>query len=70
MKDHTFQIEIDGTAGDTLEIQCYRGEVRICIEEPWAGSTETGFGYECSAYLKREQLVAFRDAINEILEND
>jgi len=42
--------DADG-GSDSLEAYCHGGQVTIQIEEPWAGSTETGFGQSCSMGL-------------------
>lgn len=69
MNDVEFAMETRDSTGDTLSLTSYQGQVRLCIEEPWAGDTESGFGRECSAYLNREQVIALRDALNEVLGN-
>ncbi len=39
-------------------------ELSISVEEPWAGSTETGFGYRCAISLERKDIEALRDFLN------
>lgn len=67
LNESEFSMEVSDFTGDNISLTSYKGEVRLCIEEPWAGDTESGFGRECSAYLTRAQLVALRDAINRVL---
>ena len=50
-QEDRFFYEIPNTAGDNIEAHWYLdgrtkggGSFSISIEEPWAGSTETGFG--------------------------
>lgn len=40
---------------DELSATRHRGTITIEIEEPWAGSTETGFGQSCSHSLSPEE---------------
>jgi hypothetical protein len=45
--------------GDEVQFTKSReGGLHIEIDEPWAGSTETGFGATTSIYLKPEYLAA------------
>ncbi len=57
MRDNALIIEIDGGVGDEIQFTKHDdGTVSIEIDEPWAGSTETGFGATTSCDLKPEDL--------------
>ena len=43
--------------GDRLEVTWHGGIANFEIENPWAGSTETGFGYTTDCSLNREQVL-------------
>ena len=52
-------IEVDGGVGDEIQVtKKADGSLHIEIEEPWAGSTETGFGATTSVTLSPEQAIA------------
>lgn len=50
--------------GDNMQIVTGKDRLQITIEEPWAGSTETGFGYTCHMDLTKEQAKELADFIN------
>jgi hypothetical protein len=50
-----FRIEKNEFEGDSIEAYCYGDIVTIEIDEPWAGSTETGFGQTCSVGLSLDE---------------
>ena len=51
-----FEFEDCASAGDNLEIDALREGVRIQVENPWAGCTETGFGEQTSVTLPKEKI--------------
>lgn len=51
MRGPIFTYEEPGASGDNLAAAHKGNGITITIEEPWAGSTETGFGYRCSVRL-------------------
>lgn len=54
--EHRLLIEMGG-AGDTVQFtKSKEGGLHIEIDEPWAGSTETGFGATTSIYLTPDVL--------------
>jgi hypothetical protein len=57
--DAVFQINEADHGCDSLEAYCRGGQLTIEIEEPWAGSTETGFGQTCSIGLDLDGAEAF-----------
>lgn len=59
-------IEIDGGVGDEIQVTKYDdGSLYIEIEEPWAGSTETGFGASTSVTLSPDQAIALMKFLNQ-----
>lgn len=40
---------------NSLELRAWRGVISIEVDNPWAGSTETGFGYTCHVDLTTDQ---------------
>lgn len=64
-KNH-FHCEIAGGVGDEVQFnRLANGRLDIEICEPWAGSTETGFGSTSSITLSKEQVIALRDWLNQ-----
>lgn len=49
-----WQAEIDSMIDDTLNVSISEDALHIEINEPWAGSTETGFGATCSCSIDQE----------------
>jgi hypothetical protein len=50
-EDHLV-ITVDlGVGDEVMFVKCKNGELAIEIDEPWAGSTETGFGATTSINL-------------------
>jgi hypothetical protein len=50
-------IEVDAGVGDEVQFtKMGDGLLNIEIDEPWAGSTETGFGATASVSLNKEQV--------------
>lgn len=47
--------------GDSIEVMERDGHFDFTIDNPWAGSTETGFGYQTHAGLTLEQARSLRD---------
>jgi len=55
-------IELPNGCGDNIQIVATGGGLRISIEEPWAGDTETGFGRSTGISLNHshaKQILAF-----------
>lgn len=50
-------ISINDTSNGFNEIECtfHNGVVSIAVDNPWAGSTDTGFGYTCYVSLSVEK---------------
>lgn len=48
---------------DSLEARFWQGKFSISVENPWAGSTETGFGYTCNVDLTDDQARQLADFI-------
>lgn len=44
-----------GTTGDNIQVVANSNNTSLSIEEPWAGSTDTGFGYTCTISLPKEK---------------
>lgn len=57
--DKRFYFEAPDSVGDNITASAYgeRGDIHLRIEEPWAGSTETGFGAICGLTLPRETAI-------------
>jgi hypothetical protein len=55
MTDEILRITKHAFADDSIEVYRYGDTVTIEIDEPWAGSTETGFGQTCSIGLSLEE---------------
>jgi predicted sugar kinase len=51
-----------------MEISERSGEFYIEVDNPWAGSTETGFGYTCHASLNIGHATLLRDWLTERLD--
>jgi hypothetical protein len=51
MTDDIFAFEETRLSGDNLEATAHGDAITINVGNPWAGSTETGFGYTCSVNL-------------------
>ena len=45
-----------GVSGDGLEASCYGDGVTLSVDNPWAGSSEAGFGETCSVRLDKDQV--------------
>jgi len=54
-----FQINCADNGYDALEAISLRDGITISIENPWAGSTDTGFGYTCSIRISPKQAEEF-----------
>lgn len=52
--DKILNIEIPDSCGDNIQFNVNSDSLRVSIEEPLAGSTETGFGYQCHISLTPE----------------
>lgn len=64
--DRRLIIEIDGGNGDEIQVTKYAdGSIYIEIEEPWSGSTETGFGARTSVTLSPDQASALMKFLNQ-----
>lgn len=66
MTNGVWNYEAPSSAGNNIEATYYRGKLNIQVENPWAGSTDTGFGYTCYVDMDAERAIAFA---NWILEN-
>lgn len=56
-RENVMVITIDRGVGDEITfVKLQGGGVSITIDEPWAGSTETGLGATTSANLSAEQV--------------
>lgn len=63
-----FHLDVDTGNGDSFQISTIDGnQFTFEIEEPWAGSTETGFGATCRATIGIEQLKEIYDWIGRRL---
>jgi hypothetical protein len=59
-------IAVRSGVGDEIQItKLKNGGLDIEIDEPWAGSTETGFGATASVSLTKEQADALRKWLAE-----
>jgi hypothetical protein len=66
--DKHFHADIKGGMGDEIQFVIHeRGTLNVEIEEPWAGSTATGFGATASVTMSREQAIALRDWLNKVI---
>lgn len=61
MSDDVLNIELPNASGDNIQLVVRGRELSISVEEPWAGSTETGFGYHCSVNMDEVQAEKIRD---------
>lgn len=59
--------ESESFVENSLELRFWRGEFSLEIDNPWAGSTETGFGYTTSMTLDREQAQQLADFLTDKL---
>jgi len=62
----TFECNDGSLAENSLECTVHNGTISIRIENPWAGSTETGFGATCYVGLSTEkarELAAWLSAV-------
>ncbi len=64
-----FRIDQPSFAGNSIEAYCYGNIVTIEIDEPWAGSTETGFGQTCSLGLSLDEAEQFANYILKAVKN-
>jgi hypothetical protein len=56
--DRGFVYEMDDGNGDEMTVVLdHDDEMHFEIDEPWAGSTETGFGATTSIYLPRADAI-------------
>lgn len=51
MSEAIFNYTAPGLSEDSMEITCRNDTVNISVENPWAGSTETGFGATCYIHM-------------------
>jgi hypothetical protein len=47
--------EAESFVQNAIEVRYFRGQFSVEVDNPWAGSTETGFGYTCSVNLTDDQ---------------
>jgi hypothetical protein len=60
-------VETNELVGDSINVSIVgRDEIHIEIDEPWAGSTETGFGATTGTRLDRQTVAAL---VEWLLEN-
>lgn len=58
-----------GPTDDRLELwQLSKDELTVSVDNPWAGSTETGFGYTCTISVSREQAAQMVRFICEVYD--
>lgn len=57
-----------GNAGDNIECTFHNGVLSINVENPWAGSTETGFGYTCDVSMDARKAREFAQWILAVTE--
>lgn len=50
-----------GLSGDGIECQEWEGRLRIEVENPWGGDTESGFGRSASIRLTKDDARKLRD---------
>jgi hypothetical protein len=48
---------------DNIEAFASGNQLHIQVEEPWAGSTETGFGYRCNIDLPKDKAIELANFI-------
>lgn len=54
----TIQIEGDDSVGNSLSIGVHREGLWVEIDNPWSGSTETGFGQTASMAISKTDAAA------------
>lgn len=52
---------------NSLSILTGRDRVTFSIENPWAGDTETGFGYNCDITIYDDEAIRLRDWLIKVL---
>jgi len=62
-----FKINEADNGSDELEAIFRHNHLTITIENPWAGSTETGFGCSSSIRINKEQVKEFANWLLTIL---
>jgi hypothetical protein len=60
-------LKFEKDAGDNIQFAGRANVIAISVEEPWAGSTETGFGYHCSICINKDEAAILRDFLNKWL---
>lgn len=53
--------------GDNIQVVLEADSMRISIEEPWAGDTETGFGATAGITIPIDKAAELRDWLNKVL---
>lgn len=61
MADSTLDLRVDGYSENSISFDYRDGHLNISIENPWAGSSETGFGAICDIGLPIEAAMRLRD---------
>lgn len=56
------------SVGNSLEARFWNDRFNFTIDNPWAGSTETGFGYSCHMGMTKAQAQVLHAWLSEILE--
>lgn len=44
---------------NSLEATYHNGTLNVSVDNPWAGSTETGFGATCYVDLSKDDMIKF-----------
>jgi len=68
MDEPIFTVDDGGYLGNNIEATYRDGHFSITVENPWAGDTETGFGYSCQIGMNVEEARAFRDWLTARLD--
>jgi len=70
MEDRIEIGDAESNLDDALEGWFYGGKILVSVENPWAGSTETGFGYTCQLELTAAQARKLADWLNALADKN
>jgi hypothetical protein len=62
--DAKFHADGISSTSDELEVIATNGGLRVIVDEPFAGDSETGFGRKCEISVDMETARALRDFLN------
>lgn len=63
-----FELTAD-SIGNNIQIVTDSKQAYVTVENPWAGSTDTGFGYSCHIELTKDTAADLRDFLTKWIES-